>query len=127
MKLPDESLIEAAVSELQSHAGFDDTKETREKHLENCEVCQIMQEFSKRSEAAGSERVCQIDQMIFNISHNYPFVAMICSTPGPGHMVIDALTEVGRVCYLLGVKSARSQEELKKMEALYGLPGEPTV
>lgn len=121
MRIPSDSLIESVMSDIESHAGFDENKQSKESHLEECEVCQIMKEMSKRSDEAGENKLCQLDSLIWSISEVNPFVSMMCHTPGPGQGLVYTLVEVGRICFLLGMKAARSQDELKKMEETFGI------
>jgi hypothetical protein len=118
LRIPSESLIESALSDIEAHSGWDGSKMSADDHLDQCEVCQLMKEMGKRSEEAGEDKICELDNFIWNITSCNPLLAMMAHAKAP---VVNTMMEVGRLCFLLGIKTARSQDELKKMEETFGI------
>lgn len=117
MKFPSESMIEAAFSEVKSHA--EERALGKDKHTDQCDFCQIMMEMSKRNEDAGEGKCCQLDGITLDIATSNPLIGMVGAAPFAGTAMVETLSTIGRMCFLIGLKAARSEDAMKKMEELF--------
>lgn len=118
MKIPSESMIEAALSETKSHSESN-RDGSKEKHVESCDFCQIQEEMTKRNEFAGEGKLCHLDGTVLDICRGDPFLGMMVSSPMTGPAILETLLSIGRVCFILGLKSQSTQAEMNKMEELF--------
>ena len=116
MKFPTEEQLQAVLSELRTHA-LD--KSNDENHIEQCDYCQLQAELTKRNQAAGENQVSAIDSIAMDLSQGDQLLTMILATPNVGPNVVSTLSAIGRIAFLVGLKSAGSMQDADKMNELF--------
>jgi len=119
MQFPTEEQIEAVISDIRSHTGGIKEGENKSEHMENCGFCAVMKEMDNRSRRAG-DSVCALDDLVFKVAELDPHLTMVAATPFIGSQVTGTLLMLGRICFLVGLKTEQQKHEAEELKKMFG-------